>query len=72
MEILTRMKDFIEYQVEEEFEDKAWRWGHKKGKRKRITRPTINNSYIFREALYCYWIENELQVRDFEKSKRYR
>jgi len=72
MEILRRIKNFREYQVEEEFEDKDWVWGRKRGKRKRIRRPTINNSHIFRQALYYYWSEIELQVIAFEKSKRYR
>jgi len=71
MEILRRMKNFLEYQVEEKFEDKAWRWGRKRGKRKRIRRPRINNSHIFRQALYYYWSEIELQVIAFE-SKKYR
>lgn len=77
METVRRLKKFLEHQVEKEFEDKDWRWSstyYRKGKsrRKRLTRPRINNSHIFRQALYYYWLENELQVRAFEKSKKYR
>ena len=77
METLRRLKELHEHQVEERFGDKAWRmsasyYSRGKRRRKRIRRPTINNSYIYREALKLYWFENEQYVIAFEKGKRYR
>ena len=74
MEDLRRLKKFLEHQVEKEFGEKAWRLSasyYRRGKRrrKRIRRPRINNSYIYREALKLYWFENEQHVITYEKSK---
>ena len=76
-EDLRRLKKYLEHQVEKKFEGKAWRmsasyYSRGKRRRKRIRRPRINNSYIYREALKLYWLENEQHVISFEKSKKHR
>jgi len=72
METLRRVKEFLEHQVEKEFEGKAWRMSPRRRKRKRIRRPEMNYTYIYREALNLFWGTNEQQITAFEKSKKYR
>ena len=69
---LGRLKRYLEHQQEIVFEGKAYRMGGRRGKRKRIRRDRINDSYVFREALHSYWREMEEEVTAFEKREGYR
>lgn len=72
-EDLRRLKKYLEHKVEEEFEGKAWRWDYgRRGKRKRVRPPKINDSYVYKKALNYYWLLNEKRVIAFEKSKKHR
>lgn len=64
--------EYFEYAQEREFEGKAYRLSYRMGRRKKIRRAKINESYIYREALHCLWREHEKEVRDFEKRRKYR
>jgi hypothetical protein len=72
MDVLRRLKAYLEYKQERDSEGKAWRMYTLAGRRKRIRRKRINDSYIYRQALNLFWTENEKFVLDFEKRERYR
>ncbi len=72
LETLRRIRAFLEHQQEEEFEGKSYRMETRHNRKRRIRRETINNSYIYRQALSNFWIENEETIVDFEKRRRNR
>jgi len=72
MDTLRRLKNFFEHKQEEEFEGKRYRRFRdfsRGGKRRVIRRKRINDSYILRLTLHSYWVNNEVQIIDFEKSE---
>jgi hypothetical protein len=70
---LKRLKAYLEYEQDERFKGKAWRWHTYAGRReRRILRKRINDSYVYRQALDLFWNELERKVLDFEELKGYR
>jgi len=67
MDTLRRLKAYLENEQDRHFEGKSWRMRSSLGRRKRVRREAINESYIYRQALNLFWAENEERVIDFEK-----
>jgi len=72
LNILMRLKAYLEYLQDREFEGKAYRTYRGVGRRKTIRRKKISFSYIYNQALNFFWNENETRIHEFEERNKYR